>query len=262
MSFDEQKIQEMIDKQITGWQQKIKERFDVGEIFPIEFQKRYPDKWKKVCENKLDLYKLIYVIKHQRPESQYVHSIDTEDLLPISNISHNSIHNFIRKILYLDECDEKELIYWKNIIGISYTYDYQEKDPKTICFGNINLCLKKYKYIYKSLPHGSTNFRYSYRCVTNDLLDGFVNALNRLNTEMQYKIIYNARDRELINLIHNLNYYEICCKILMNTNEIYLIEYCSIPSWDNNQKRYLNNKQVYTEDNIMFRGIRNIIFGN
>lgn len=262
MSFDEQKIQEMINNQITEWQQKIKERFDVGEIFPIEFQKKYPDKWKKVLENQKNLYKLIHIIKQQDKKRLYMCEKNIDMLYQTIFISNESIYKFIREILYLEDSDVKELEYWKNLIFNSYDWYYcKEKELSDIKFGDINLCLNKYKKFYEYLEHSSKYNRFKGALCENELLEGFVINLCELNEKMQYKIIYNAHDKELQDLIHNLNYYEICCKIIMNTNEKHLTEY-GILVMKIEEDYYVKNKRIYTEDNNIFRSIKNIIFGN
>ena len=191
MSFDEQKIQEMIDTQISEWQQKIKEYFDIGEIFPIEFQKKYPDKWKKVLENQKDLYKLIYIIKRQDNKSLYISEKIVESLYQTILLSTKSIYKFIRELLYLVDSDTKELEYWRNLIFISYDWRYKEKELSDIKFGDINLCLKKYKKFYSNLQH-TTNNRYMCSSCKNEVFERFIINMNTLNEKMQYKIIYTS----------------------------------------------------------------------
>lgn len=264
MSFNEQKIQEMIDKQISEWQDKIKEKFDVGEIFPIEFQKKYPDKWKKVLENQKDLYKLIHIINQQDKKRLYLYEKNIDILYQTSYISNESIYKFIREILYLEESEVKELEYWKNLIFISYDWNYKEKELSDIKFGDINLYLNKYKKIYEFFRNNSTSQRYYYKnkWCRNKLLVEFVINMCDLNEKMQYKIMYNTHDKELHNLIHNLNYYEICCKIIMNTDEKYLTEYGILIIENNKQRYYSYTKRIYTIDNNLFKSIKNIVFGN
>jgi hypothetical protein len=76
---------------------------------------------------------------------------------------------------------------------------------------------------------------------------------------MQYINNNTAYDIQLQDLIHNLNYYEICCKIIMNTNEKYLIEYGILIIETNKHRYYSYTKRMYTEDNNIFESIEKII---
>lgn len=216
--MDKNKIGAMINKQLLKIRDKM--RYDCTETsFPLQFKIKYPDKWKKINESPRDFYKFVSIVKKHEYISparirKDIGSDSINDIFyqsRIQRISQNSIYDLTRKVLHLHDSNDDEITYWIKLIEKSYYCAWRLSDTDVIEHANFYPC-KYDKNIFEK--------KYYYYKSRSNILGGYFTKLVKfmllISNWYEKDIVEFDITKEIVEIMHNFNYYDICCKLILN----------------------------------------------